>query len=132
MLNKVFIIDDDEVNNFVCERLIKNANLTKNVGKYETAREALNDLKFIVENGESEQYFPEIIFLDINMPYMDGWDFLEEFKKFPREYTNKCGIYMLSSSINKQDIDKAKGYQEVIDYITKPLTMDVLNQLNSV
>jgi CheY-like chemotaxis protein len=73
--------------------------------------------------------FPEIIFLDINMPEMNGWDFLEALQELPSHLSNKCRIVMLSSSIDTADIRKARTYAMVEDFISKPLTVDKLNRI---
>jgi CheY-like chemotaxis protein len=75
--------------------------------------------------------FPDIIFLDINMPDMDGWDFLAHFKNFPIDARTKCKVVMLTSSIDIFDIRKARVYKEVIDYIIKPLQIKMLNILGT-
>jgi CheY-like chemotaxis protein len=70
--------------------------------------------------------FPAFIFLDINMPHIDGWEFLEQYQKFPNAMLEKCPVIMLTSSIDYHDIRKSKDYKCVQDFISKPLTHDKL------
>ncbi|MBA9076441.1 response regulator [Rufibacter quisquiliarum] len=122
---KVFLIDDDEIHNFLCESVIKNQQFAESVSSFLWAEEALDTLsKIVAENPED---FPEIIFLDINMPGMDGWEFIEEYRKLPEHLTQDCLLFVLSSAVDKNDITHAKNLLEVRDFFSKPLTSDILN-----
>lgn len=112
------VIDDDRINNMVCESVIKKLHEQSKVLSFLRAEDALNYLK----NEMNPK--PDIIFLDINMPEMDGWEFLENYTKL--NGNNKAKIFMLSSSINQGDFEKAKNYAEVVDYIVKPFSKDKL------
>ena len=125
MLKKVVLIDDDQINNFVCETIIRSENFAERVVSYEWAEDALNHLKqTAIENPED---FPELIFLDINMPGMDGWKFLDEYKNLPEAVTKKCSLFMLSSAVDREDIICAKTHAEVRDFFSKPLSPEILN-----
>jgi CheY-like chemotaxis protein len=126
--NNLFLIDDDTTSNFLDARLIKNYMITENLKVFNYANIALDELKQLVLTDSLE--FPDLILLDIQMPYMNGWQFIEEFQKFPQAVLNKCKLFMFSSSANPQDIEKAKTYKVVNGFITKPLTIDKLNNLN--
>ena len=123
-LKKVVLVDDDQVNNFVCESIIRNENFADEVISFEWAEDALNFLKSITENDPAN--FPELIFLDINMPGMDGWSFIEEYRKLPVEVTSLCNLFMLSSAVDRKDIISAKSHKEVKDFFSKPLSPEIL------
>jgi CheY-like chemotaxis protein len=124
ILKRVVLIDDDEVNNFVCESIIRNENFAEEVISFQGAEEALEFLKSSVSlNG---QHFPDLIFLDINMPGMDGWNFIEEFRKLPEHATQKCSLFMLSSAVDRKDIQCARSHKEVKEFFSKPLSPEIL------
>ncbi|MEP6682557.1 MAG: response regulator [Parafilimonas sp.] len=126
--NNLFLIDDDTTSNFLDTRLIKNYMITENLKVFNYANIALDELKQLVLTDSPE--FPDLILLDIQMPYMNGWQFIEEFQKFPEAVLSKCKLFIFSSSINPQDIEKSKTYKVVNGFISKPLTIDKLNNLN--
>lgn len=121
MLKKLFylVIDDDKINNMVCESVIKKLNPDNRVLCFLRAEDALSYLR------NSTNPIPDIILLDINMPEMNGWEFLEEYLKIKQKNTN---IFMLSSSINQEDFDRTKKYPDVVDYIVKPFSKDKLKK----
>ncbi|MFD2245476.1 response regulator [Pontibacter ruber] len=124
-LRKVVLIDDDEVNNFVCESIIKNENFAEEVVSFQCAEEALAHLRSAAHN--SPVVFPDLIFLDINMPGMDGWSFIDEYRKLPGEVTKRCCLFMLSSAVDRKDIICAKSHEEVKDFFSKPLSIEILH-----
>lgn len=105
----IVLIDDDPISTFVTEKLIaKNVNQPCQFYKYQSAKAALREIYEIN---------PNYLFLDLNMPEMTGWDFLDNFE--PKN--NEAQIYILSSSVDERDITKASKYQVVKDYLSKPL-----------
>ena len=81
-------------------------------------------------NADNPDQIPELIFLDINMPLMDGFDFLEEFKNYPQPLQEKCKVIMLSSSIHPSDVERAQSYPQCVKYMNKPLSKGSLANLN--
>lgn len=120
------IIDDDRTFIFVTSHHIKSNKLCEEVLSYENGQVAIDHLKARIK---SQENFPEMILLDINMPSLDGWEFLEEFKKMKAMLPNAVRIYLASSSIDERDVERSKSYSEVSDYIVKPVRLDTLIKL---
>lgn len=126
-LNKhILLIDDDAVTNMINTKVIK-MNFGFDVHDHVNAQLALEQLKQGCKS--SPQQLPFIIFLDINMPIMDGWEFLEEFQKLPSIAIEMSKVVILTSSIDVEDIEKAKAYPVVSDFVSKPLTSEKLRNL---
>lgn len=127
----VMLIDDNEIDNLINQKMIEAANITEHIFTHTGARSAIEFLKNI-EKVESvaKQILPDVIFLDIDMPLMDGFQFLDEFDKLSDATKKKCKIVMLTSSINPQDVNKSKEYSYVKKYINKPLSQENLEKLD--
>ncbi len=126
-INSVFLIDDEPMFNLINQKILQITKFTDNVYCYVDASTALNELKQIVYSTPIN--FPGIIFLDINMPGMDGWEFLDEFDKFDIDIKKNCKVYMLTSSIDPLDIGKSNNYEVIHDFISKPLSIEKLSAL---
>nr|WP_172336129.1 response regulator [Mucilaginibacter sp. SG564] len=123
----VLLIDDDEINNFISIKLIKKALLNTEImaclnGKF--AIEQLSDIQ-----RKDPEKMPDYILLDINMPIMNGWEFLDEYKRLNIDPQGKSKIYIISSSVFSNDINKAKSYPLVKDFISKPLNVEKIKEL---
>lgn len=118
------IIDDDPIFIFGAKRIMEIADFCNGYLIYHNGKEALDALSSLISNNQS---LPEVILLDINMPVMDGWQFLDEFIKIdpPKEIT----IYIISSSIDPSDVQRAKSYERVSKYLIKPITVDKLRSI---
>jgi CheY-like chemotaxis protein len=125
-IDLVMLVDDNETDNFISKRIIEITKFAKRVEVKNSGKSALDYLK---ENQSSAEDLPNIIFLDINMPIVDGFVFLYEFEKFSEVVRNKCKVIILSSSDNKRDIDKIVNNNHVIKFITKPLTEVALDEI---
>lgn len=123
-LNCILLIDDDEATNYIHKRIIQKADLDCEVISMTSATEALDFLKS--ENAYAGQKFPQpgIIFLDINMPVMNGWEFLEEYEKLPQEQKARVVMAMLTTSLNPDDAKRAEELNVVQDFMHKPLSAD--------
>lgn len=117
-LYNICIIDDDRIYQYTTEKTIKAYNLANNVMVFSDGEEALD---FFIRNLDSSENLPDIILLDINMPIMDGYQFMEEYVKIKPRVGKKILIYMVSSSVDSSDIDRAKSISEISDYIIKPI-----------
>jgi CheY-like chemotaxis protein len=95
---------------------------------FNNGKEALDNFLQDIEAGNE---LPEVILLDINMPVMDGWEFLDEYVKVKHKIKNKVKIYMVSSSVNLSDIDRAKTYGDIVDYVIKPIKSSDLQKISN-
>ena len=115
------LIDDDRIFIFAAKRILKATKFCDNFTIYNNGAEALTGLGDIIKSGNN---IPDLILLDLNMPIMDGWQFLDEFVKI--ENSKKITLYIVSSSIDPADAEKAKQYEQITDFIVKPITKDAL------
>ncbi len=118
------LIDDDRIFIFAAKRILKATNFCNNFTIYNNGAEALTGLRDIIKSGNN---IPDLILLDLNMPIMDGWQFLDEFVKI--ENSKKITLYIVSSSIDPADTQKAKEYEQITDFILKPITKDALTEI---
>jgi CheY-like chemotaxis protein len=121
----IYIVEDDKANNFLCKLTLEEVGIT-NTRSFLRAEYALNDLKEMHQKGEA---FPTLILLDINMPAMDGWGFLNEYRQLPAEARINTSVLLFSTSSHPRDVEKAKFYPEVLDFVAKPLSEEVANSL---
>ncbi|MFW5700687.1 MAG: response regulator [Cyclobacteriaceae bacterium] len=127
----VMLIDDNEIDNLINQKMIEAANITEHIFTHTGARSAIEFLRNIEKISKiAKEVLPDVIFLDIDMPLMDGFQFLDEFEKLNDDTKKKCKIVMLTSSINPQDVNKSKKYSYVKKYINKPLSQENLEKLD--
>lgn len=119
----VMLIDDNDIDNFINEKIIKGCFFADNVYVHSGSQSALEFLKNLetLKNVPLELK-PSFIFLDINMPIMDGFHFLGEFEKFPLKFRSSIKIVMLTTSLNQSDIERVKPFKSVVKFLHKPLT----------
>ena len=130
-LNCILLIEDNEFTNIFNQKLIKNLDITEQVCVTESGKEGLD---FLLNKGKFEGNGmicpnPDIIFLDINMPGMNGWEFIEEFKEIKKGKPISSKIVMLTTSPNPDDEQKAKLITEIIAFKRKPLTKVIVNEI---
>jgi CheY-like chemotaxis protein len=129
MMDKVLhilIIDDDEINNFIAAKLLDK---TETKATVSTRLNGMEGIEFLKSRLDRQEEIPDIIFLDINMPVMNGWEFLEEYEHIKSKIHKNIVINMLSSSVYNDDISKSKTYSTVSGFISKPLTVEKIHNL---
>ncbi|MFN6944682.1 MAG: response regulator [Cytophagaceae bacterium] len=129
LVESVMLVDDNDTDNFIHKRVIELTGFSKNIIVKNSGKSAL---EFIDQHKNDLKNIPEIIFLDINMPIVDGFVFLFEFENFPEALKEKCKIVILSSSDSKRDIDRIVDNEHVINFITKPLSEEALDELKNI
>jgi CheY-like chemotaxis protein len=117
----VAIIDDDKIFQLTASKTILASQVTDRILQFENGEDAL---LFLKNNLSNPAVLPDYIFLDINMPFVDGWMFLEDYAKLKSDLSKIVTIYMVSSSIDPRDIARAKNNSNIADYVVKPVTSD--------
>lgn len=122
---RVWIVDDDEIHQFIAKRMLLNADPNQIIETFPNGRRAIDELTKAIETQE----LPDLILLDLNMPVMDGWQFLEEYKKLKASAGCKLNIYIVSSSVHTDDISRGEQSGEIKDYLFKPLDLGTVKNL---
>lgn len=120
------LVDDNETDNFISKRIIQYSSFAENVEVFSSGKDALKHLGKIKD---SVELLPDLIFLDINMPVLDGFVFLYEFELLSEMIKDKCKVIILSSSDNRRDIERMMANEFVTRFVTKPLTLDTLKEI---
>ncbi|MCY7329585.1 MAG: response regulator [Saprospiraceae bacterium] len=122
-LNCILLVDDDAEDNYFHQIIINEMNITERIEVALNGVEALNFLK------KENQIHPDIIFLDINMPKMNGWEFMEAYKELRADQKAKVVVVMLTTSENPEDKKRAGQFPDIIGFNSKPLTEEILNRI---
>lgn len=126
----VVLVDDNEVDNMINERLMNSVQFADQVHVFTSGKGALEYFKNLDRNGKFPvEFIPEVIFLDINMPIMNGFLFVDAFGKLSKRITSHTKIVLLTSSENPNDLEKAKKNKLILDLVQKPLDTDKLRTL---
>lgn len=127
----VMLVDDNQIDNYINEMIIKGTGFAENVFSYSGAMSSLDFFKNIKAISKlSKELLPSYLFLDINMPILDGFQFLDEFAEFSPLLKQEIKIVILTTSANPTDIKKARNYNGVVKFLHKPLTEQDLYNLN--
>lgn len=129
MIKKVLCVDDDALSLTISELMLNSVSFTEQIDKAMDGKDALDYLDKILEEKDMTGKAPQLILLDINMPVMNGWEFLEEFVPAYAEKLPDTKIIILSSTIDPEDFAQAKKFPVVVDFISKPLDLQMLESL---
>jgi two-component system, chemotaxis family, response regulator Rcp1 len=122
----VLFIDDDKLNNVFNMRIANKYKAFKDVLSFTGGKEALN---YLIKAFQNIELKPDIIFLDLNMPGMNGWEFIQEYEKIDPNFTNDIKVFLLTTSSNPDDYQRSKTIPAINDYLSKPLTLDTLEKI---
>jgi CheY-like chemotaxis protein len=125
-IGNLWIIDDDPMASFYIKRLAELGELANIITIYDKSQWAID---YLLHHKKSLEHLPDVILLDIYMPEMDGWGFLEAFGNIKEQLSKKIDIYIISSSNHPKDLDRAKTFSDVNAYLQKPVTKEALMNL---
>ena len=115
------IIDDDTIYHFILTSIINKNKLAESILSFLDGEKAI---QYLTENKMNNEKIPDVLFLDVNMPIMDGWMFIQEYARIKTDITKKTLVFMLSSSANPIDIERADKISEISNYIIKPINLE--------
>ncbi|WP_143308872.1 response regulator [Chitinophaga vietnamensis] len=127
LINMIFIVDDDPIHQQIAKIMIERQGISSNVRVFSDAQDVLDYLR---ENTGASDALPDLILLDLNMPVMDGWEFLDEFAGFQAGLPKQIRIFVLTSSIDEKDKERVRSYRFVDGYLTKPLSKEIIAHLS--
>lgn len=122
----IFIIDDDPIQQRIAQIIISKYNLFDTCFGFTEAQKALD---FIQENINQEELLPDTIILDLNMPLVDGWDFLNSFEILVKNLRKRIKLFIVSSSVDEKDRIRSKSYPVVQGFISKPLSAEIIRSI---
>lgn len=120
----IWVVDDDIIYQTIINKIIEKSGVFSSHFTFPNGNEALTSLKKILEDDDTA--LPDIILLDINMPVMDGWEFMEEIKKIKSDIRKDIHIYIVSSSIALEDKNKSATFSNIMGYVPKPISVNEL------
>lgn len=125
---KLAVVDDDEVFQLIIRKQIEMNDLTCQIMPFLNGQDILD---FLTENHNNNQALPDVIMLDVNMPIMDGWEFLDAYRDLSPDLRKQIRLYMVTSSVIQSDIDKAKKDKNILRFISKPISNQQLAEIIS-
>lgn len=130
MYKKVHIIDDDEISIFLTENILGVVHFAREYVGFPCAKQALTELVSVLDKAQFDR-LPDIIFLDLNMPLISGWELLEALLPYEHILSNRCQVYILTSSVDETEVEKAKKYGIVSGFLRKPLEDSAIASISS-
>jgi CheY-like chemotaxis protein len=122
----VAIVDDDEIYQFVLSAIINRNKLAERVIIFSDGEKAI---QYLADNKSTSENIPDVIFLDTNMPIMNGWQFIEEYKSIKAEIKKKSDIFMFSSTVDPIDSEKASKISEISNFVIKPTSSEEVEKI---
>ena len=119
----IWVIDDDTIYQIIVSKIIQKSEMFSTISSFKNGKEALDA---VINSLNDNEILPDIILLDINMPVMDGWEFMEEMKLLKPSITKQIIVYVVSSSIAVEDKNKSKTYPDILGYLSKPVNINNL------
>lgn len=123
-----YIVDDDNIYQFMASKTIKMTNMVDEIKTFPNGKSAVD---YILTHSEDYETLPDVIFLDINMPVMNGWEFLEEFHRIKSILKKDIKVCMVSSSIDEVDIRRAEENEDVYKFMSKPVKQQKFQEVLS-
>lgn len=123
---KTYLIDDDKLSIYLTEQLLRAEGFSDSISTFHSAQHALRNL---VQDTATTP--PQVVFLDLNMPVMNGWEFLDALAPYERQLRGRCHIYILTSSLALTDLEKSREYDLVSGLIHKPIDMDEIRAIQA-
>jgi CheY-like chemotaxis protein len=130
MLHKILCVDDDPITVMLCKKVISKANFAKITDSASNGEEAMHYFDNLILHDSTD--YPQLVLLDLNMPVMGGWEFLDNFTKVYSSYFINTKVIVLSSTIDPHDVEKSRTYPMVIDFMPKPITTQLLETLKDI
>ncbi len=115
------LIDDDEIFTYIIKKIIEESDIAEHINIFSNGRDAIN---YLSEVANEVVLLPKVIFLDLNMPLLDGWGFLDEYIRLKPKLCRKINLYVITSSVSHYDHEKSKEYSDITDFIVKPLAKE--------
>jgi CheY-like chemotaxis protein len=133
MLETIMCIDDDPITQMLIKKVVQKVAFSKEIITAQNGEEALGILNQLKSgNNKATNISPQIIFLDLNMPVMGGWEFLDFFNTLNYSEFNTIKVVILTSTIDPEDIEKSKTYPNVITFQSKPITVEMLDHIRNI
>jgi CheY-like chemotaxis protein len=122
-VGRIFLIDDDPIYVFLIRKIIESVDSSLEISEFPDGELAIN---YLAKVGADPGQLPDIIFLDLSMPVLDGWEFLEEFHGLRPKLLKRIALYIVSSSISPEDLERSRRDPMVVDFLIKPLERDTV------
>ncbi|MFV8379191.1 response regulator [Flavobacterium sp. LB3R33] len=128
----IWVIDDDPIYQIIINKIIQRSEMFSTITSFKNGKEAIDALHETVNTtADNIEILPDLILLDINMPVMDGWEFMEKMGLLKSKFSKNITVYIVSSSIAAEDKNKSKTYSDILGYLSKPVTINDLELIAS-